>query len=82
MNKSCSNCHYKFHKEPGFFIGAMYISYAMNIAEVLFMYVLLTPFFDEILDLLMLPFLALGIVLLIFFNVRYSRMIWIYLSNT
>lgn len=28
----CSNCNLKFSKEPGFYFGAMYVSYAIGIA--------------------------------------------------
>tara|TARA_B100000809_G_scaffold32272_1_gene28175 strand:+ start:16058 stop:16411 length:354 start_codon:yes stop_codon:yes gene_type:complete len=79
MNESCSNCNKNFQKEPGFFIGAMYVSYALIIVEMFSVYLLLTPFFDKALDLNMLPILTLTAVLLVFFNIRYSRMIWMYL---
>ena len=28
MNDTCDVCNYSFEKEPGFFYGAMYVSYA------------------------------------------------------
>lgn len=31
MNKSCMNCGLRFEIEPGFYWGAMYVSYALNI---------------------------------------------------
>ncbi len=32
MNTCCEHCGHRFEKEPGFFDGAMYVSYAMNVA--------------------------------------------------
>ncbi len=33
MNERCSKCNYSFHREPGFYFGAMYTSYALTVAE-------------------------------------------------
>lgn len=32
MNSSCDHCHVTFQPEPGFYFGALYISYAFNVA--------------------------------------------------
>ena len=29
MNEECESCHYHFDREPGYFLGAMYISYGL-----------------------------------------------------
>lgn len=31
MNETCPACHYRFEREPGYFVGAMYFSYALAI---------------------------------------------------
>jgi uncharacterized protein (DUF983 family) len=31
MNRSCSHCGYHFDREPGYFLGAMYISYGLSV---------------------------------------------------
>lgn len=31
MNRECPVCHIAFEREPGYFLGAMYFSYAMAI---------------------------------------------------
>lgn len=31
MPKHCDHCHLKYEPEPGFFYGAMYVSYALSI---------------------------------------------------
>ncbi|MCT4581997.1 MAG: DUF983 domain-containing protein [Flavobacteriales bacterium] len=76
MNDTCPNCNYKFELEPGHFIGAMYVSYALVVGEGIGLYFVLAYFVTSITTLLILLFLA--IILLSFFNFRYSRIIWIY----
>jgi uncharacterized protein (DUF983 family) len=34
-NEYCSNCHLRFEREPGYFYVSMFISYAMNVAEMI-----------------------------------------------
>ena len=31
MNLDCSNCGFKFEREPGYFVGAMYINYGATV---------------------------------------------------
>ena len=31
IHKNCSNCGLKYSKEPGFYYGAMYVSYALGV---------------------------------------------------
>ena len=40
MHEDCPHCGHHFEKEPGFFLGAMYVSYALTIAEGATMYFL------------------------------------------
>jgi uncharacterized protein (DUF983 family) len=37
MNKVCENCSLTFEIEPGYFYVAMFVSYAMNVAEMVIM---------------------------------------------
>lgn len=32
IHQNCSNCGLKYSKEPGFYYGAMYVSYALGVA--------------------------------------------------
>jgi len=34
MNRTCPVCNIAFEREPGYFLGAMYFSYAMGVAAV------------------------------------------------
>lgn len=79
MNESCPHCKLKFEREPGYFYVAMFISYAMNVAELITACVgtyLLTGNLDS-------PWLYLGValataVLLSPLNYRYSRVILLF----
>ncbi|WP_458331779.1 DUF983 domain-containing protein [Peijinzhouia sedimentorum] len=79
MYDSCSHCNYKFEREPGYFIGAMYISYGLAIAQSLIVFTLTQ---------LLLPPISVGwilciqvLTLLIFAksNYKWSRVLYIYI---
>lgn len=46
MHDRCPNCGQNFQPEPGFFYGAMYVSYALTVAQFVAVVVLLNIFFD------------------------------------
>jgi uncharacterized protein (DUF983 family) len=76
-NTSCSNCNASFEPEPGFYYGAMFVSYALTV--VLFvvvgvsLYVLFHPS-DEV------YLISIGIAALLFtpLSFRYSRVLFLY----
>lgn len=76
MYERCSHCGLKYEREPGFFYGAMYVSYALTVALWATLAVAVFTFYN------MSPWLFLGIgvgVLLILLPIIYrmSRAIWI-----
>ena len=78
MDQVCKNCNFKYEKEPGFFFGAMFVSYALAVAEfvafaVVFYFILHFPILYTFFGVI---FFAL---LLSTTNYKYSRIIWIYL---
>jgi uncharacterized protein (DUF983 family) len=79
MNTHCSHCNFKFEKEPGYFFGSMFVSYGIAVLEGLLTYFLIRPFFDSNFDFWMFPIIAVVLLSLTFFNIRLSRMIWIYM---
>jgi len=79
MNKSCSHCHFKFEKEPGYFFGAMYVNYGLTVAQSIATYVISQFFFSETFDLRIIPIIAFVIVVMASFNIRFSRLLWIYM---
>ncbi len=77
MNKRCPDCDLRFDREPGYFIGAMYISYAISLpigggALFLIWYFTGWPVGKA--------FLAMIVVYLptVPFLVRYSRVLWLH----
>lgn len=82
MHAYCSHCHYKFRKEPGYFFGAMYVSYALTVAQAIATYFIASPFFNENFDPKIIPVIAIVIILLAPFNIRMSRLLWIYMFKS
>ncbi len=75
MNDNCPSCGHKFDKEPGFFFGAMYVSYALTVAEGVGTFIICQFFFSSFFDVMMVPILLAVIVLLSGFNYTLSRVI-------
>lgn len=47
MKETCSNCNLRFQVEPGFFIGAMYVSYGFIVGIIITTAVVLYNFFGN-----------------------------------
>jgi len=77
-NVNCPYCNLKFEREPGFFYVAMFVSYAMNVAEIITIgvasYILGLPLVYENLWYYVALILT-GVFLLSPINYRYSRVI-------
>lgn len=76
MNTNCPQCGLSYKQETGFYYGAMYISYGLQAAYVIGLYVLMVMLFN--LDLKM-YIIACAIVLFLLFPItfRLSRLIYI-----
>lgn len=79
MNDHCSVCGHKFEREPGYFFGSMYVSYALTVAEMIGVFAIAHFFIDSFAA--MIVVIAVFSVLLSTFNFRLSRMIWIYMFD-
>ncbi len=81
MNESCPFCGLQFEREEGYFLGAMYISYALAIV-VLGLGTLvghsLLPTWNLELVMLLVVAVYIPVVPLVF---RYSRVIWIHFDR-
>lgn len=77
MNERCAQCSASFIPEPGFYFGALYVSYAFTVALFvgiwLFFYVLFDPA-----DWVYIVAIIIGSVLIIPFSFRYSRILFLY----
>jgi uncharacterized protein (DUF983 family) len=77
-NSVCSVCGLHFEPEPGFFTGAMYVSYAFSVALLITVFVGLTVLGDPPLWVYITTVGVLS-VLTIPISYRYSRVIYLYL---
>lgn len=76
MHTHCTTCGYRFEKEPGYFIGSLYVSYALAVAEMLALFIALVFWVDIY---WILGILLLTLVLVSFINFRFARIIWIWI---
>ncbi|MCH2193072.1 DUF983 domain-containing protein [Kordia sp.] len=79
MHEKCTVCDYKFEKEPGYFYGAMYVSYMLTVGEAIGLYLLLSYVFQFGDNFQIFLMIAVAMIGLSFFNMRISRIIWMYL---
>ncbi len=81
MNQSCPFCGLVFEREPGYFLGAMYFSYAMAIPPLTIM-TLLFKYFQPEWPMHWCIFLATAFFLpLVVPIVRYSRVMWLHFDR-
>jgi len=78
-NYSCSHCEFRFEIEPGYFYAAMYISYAMNMIEMITMgfgtYYASGGMLDFDAIWIYVAVILIGSILLSPLNYRYSRIL-------
>ena len=79
MHVNCAVCGYKFEKEPGYFYGAMYVSYMLTVGEAIALYFILSYVFKFGDNFQIFLMIAASMIGLSFFNMRISRTIWIHL---
>lgn len=76
MNENCSHCGLKYQIEPSFFYGAMYVSYALNVAVGIAAFIVSFVFFGVSIEQ---SFIAIVITLILLFPfiLRLSRNLYI-----
>lgn len=80
MNESCGRCGLPFLREAGYYLGAMYVSYALGVFTVLPVAVLLAVILEWELWIVMVIMVVQTLVSMpIFF--RYSRTLWLYVDQ-
>jgi uncharacterized protein (DUF983 family) len=76
INSSCPYCRESFQREPGFYIGSMYISYALSVALTVSVFVLFVLVLDLDIYVVLGGLIPLIIILFpVFF--RKARIIWL-----
>ncbi len=76
MNEKCSHCGLQYQIEPSFFYGAMYVSYALNVALSIAVFVIAYIFFHSSIKTSFIAIILANIVLFPFV-LRWSRNIYI-----
>jgi hypothetical protein len=78
MYETCRVCGLRYEREPGYFLGAMYASYALGLVS--------TAYWMPLLFLGFSPWLVIGLptvqlILQVPLSFRYSRIIWLHLDH-
>lgn len=77
MNSRCPVCNEDFKREPGYYFGATYVSYALTVGIGIVMYVILAGVFD----IETIPFIIIfsaSLITLLPVLYRSARLIWIH----
>lgn len=77
-NKYCPHCNVLFEREPGFFIGAMYVSYVFTVAILLGTSFVLYFIFNDPAYWIYVLTVCFLVFLFIPYNFRYSRVLYLY----
>ncbi len=78
MRKNCKVCNFYFEREPGYYWGAMYFSYALAIAQAIAVYFICAFIFEDPYDYRTVVIILVAMLLLSIVNLRYSRLLWMY----
>lgn len=77
MPDNCPHCDFRFEREPGFFYGSMYISYALSVGIFFTMFIVVKILVPDPTLLTYIIAVAIGALLLYPLNFRYSRVIFV-----
>jgi uncharacterized protein (DUF983 family) len=77
MNKTCAVCMASFEPEPGFYYGAMFVSYALSVGIFIAVGVPLYLLFDPS-DTVYVIVIGIAALLFVPFSFRYSRVLFLY----
>jgi uncharacterized protein (DUF983 family) len=76
MNINCSSCGLKYEIEPGFFYGAMYVSYALNVAWFVTLWVATSVLVPEMTKMTQFLIIALSMITMYPLMYRYARLLY------
>jgi uncharacterized protein (DUF983 family) len=79
MNDHCQVCGQSFQPEPGYYFGAMFVSYALNAGFFIAVWIALYFIMDEITLTAMIVALVVVVLGLLPITFRLSRVLWIYM---
>jgi uncharacterized protein (DUF983 family) len=76
-HESCENCNLKYEREPGFYYGAMFVSYGLGVMVFVGLWALLNFAFVDVHVGWQIAFILVSIVLLGPYLYALSKIIWI-----
>lgn len=76
LHENCSNCGLKYSKEPGFYYGAMYVSYALGVALFVTLWVSFNLFFPDLSVYWQILIIVLSSILSAPYLYALSKIIW------
>lgn len=79
MNDVCEKCNYRYDREPGYFLGAMYISYGFAVLQGIITFLILHYSFPLLSTLYKAILVILVITILGRKNYKLSRVIYIHI---
>ena len=77
MHESCPCCGLAYEKEPGFYYGAMYVSFGISTGIFLVVFAVLNLLVEEITLTMIITMILVIVIGLLPINFRLSRAIWI-----
>lgn len=79
MNDQCEKCNYRFDREPGYFLGAMYLSYGFAVLQGILTYFLSIFIYPNITVFWSIFWVMLIILICGRKNYKLSRVLYIYI---
>jgi uncharacterized protein (DUF983 family) len=76
MRSACTTCHLRFEREPGYFVGAIYINYGVTVLLALAGFQVLEILVDPTLTQQLVLWVAFAAFFPLFFY-RYSKSLWL-----
>lgn len=76
IHEHCSNCNLKYSKEPGFYYGAMYVSYALGVALFVTLWTSFNLFFPKASTAFQITSIIVATILLTPYLYALSKIIW------
>lgn len=76
MKEDCESCHYHFDREPGYFLGAMYVSYGLAVFEGIFTFLSAKFLIPNMSTFGMALLTVIVIMLCAIWNYKLARIIW------
>ena len=82
MHPHCNHCQLQYEREPSFFYGAMYVSYALTSGWFIIWYILYLTVLNAMDTLWFALSMAGSIILLSPITLRWSRLLWLNFFNS